>query len=172
MAMIAKPMTISALSVMTGVDRRTIGKRLAGVAHVSEDGRAKKYAPGAALQAIYLGDGDQLDPMQERARKDKIAADLAQLRLDRERKEVLSSEEVEAVWQDMTAAFRAKVIQLPATAAPRCAGLPVKEIRKVLEGLVHTALQEIKDYDVGAFGGPGDRQEDLGDDGSAPEADG
>ena len=170
MAMQAEPMSISALSVITGKDRRFVAKALAAVPHISEDDRNKKWATAPALQAIYLGDGG-LDPMQERARKDKLAGDITEMKLAHMRGELLDSYEVETTWGDMLAAARAKLIQLPSTAAPRLVGLPTRKIKAILEDLVHAALAELRDHDVSLFGVPTDRWETPSDDGAAAEAD-
>ena len=44
MAMSAEPMSISGLATLTGMDRRTIGKRLDNLEPVKVAGKAKMYA--------------------------------------------------------------------------------------------------------------------------------
>lgn len=64
--------TISKLAEWTGMERRTLQRRLSSLPVAQTQGRANLYDSHEALRRIYVGEnGDLLDPGQERAKKDR-----------------------------------------------------------------------------------------------------
>lgn len=94
-------------------------------------------------------------------RKTKAEALLAEergalLQLERLEKEgqLHNAEDVEAVWSVMLSRFRARVLAIPATAAPVIASMPDRSAAKVkdlLEAQVFEALSELSVYDKAAI---------------------
>ncbi len=185
MAMQAQLWSINGLSTELGLDRRTIAKRLEGVAPAEGEGRSARYRMAEAAVAIWgraggggasaSGSGEPLDLTAERARLAKFQADKTELEVAVLRGDLIPGEVVKATWGDYIAAARAKLIALPSTAAPRVAGGTLREVELELRDLVHQALAELKDYDPADYQPGRGRTADAGvgaDDGAAAEADG
>lgn len=176
MSMVSKPMSISALAVLTGRDRRTIAARLAYVQPTAKSGKSDLYPTPAALAAIYMGgdDGsDALDHTHESARLKHAQADEKELQVLEQRGELIPAGLVEMRWSDMAMAMRAKMLALPTTVAQQVAMRPAKEIESIAKSLVNQALAELSNER--RMSGPGssgsDRSEDLRPDEAATGSD-
>jgi len=149
--MVAEPLSISALSVLTGRDRRTISAKLKNVKPLRKEGRSILYSPPDALAAIYnVDDQGALDHTHESARLKKAQADKTELEVSVLRGDLIHADEVSLDWAEMVTAFRSKILNLPATAAVRVVGLSLKEIETELKDLVFQALTELKESGNGA----------------------
>jgi len=85
--------------------------------------------------------------LHERAKREKTELQLAVMKGEMHR-----SEDVEYVMNDMIAAFRSRILSLPAKVSPRLAGK--KEIPVILEILtteVRDALNELSEYSAPVF---------------------
>ena len=60
--------SLNEIANWTGIDRRTVGKRLESLEPVKGEGRAMLYETRQALPLLYLENGERLDPGQELAR--------------------------------------------------------------------------------------------------------
>jgi hypothetical protein len=84
--------SISEIARLTGFDRATVTRRLEGLEPVPGKKGAKDYALCDALPAIIAGQSPDLE--EARKRKAFADADLAELKLARERAEVIPIDEV------------------------------------------------------------------------------
>jgi phage terminase Nu1 subunit (DNA packaging protein) len=91
-------LSISALARLLGVDRRTVTKRLEGVPPVREGARERLYRLQDAVQAFVANPtNEEKRPSgggEAKLRKSEAEANLLELRLAREREEVVSIHEV------------------------------------------------------------------------------
>jgi hypothetical protein len=107
--------------------------------------------PGPALVAWYVArqSGDELDPVKERARKDKEAADQMALKNAETRGDVarvsIMEEEVAALLGD----HKTNALGLPSKVAPYLVGLNADQIRVRIEAAVHELLGGLADYRPG-----------------------
>ncbi len=86
MSYTAKHWSISALSVELAMDRRTVGKYLAGVDPVRAAGKIKFYRMADAVRAILVAKTGTGDPTSEKARLDRLRADQIEYDLSVKRK--------------------------------------------------------------------------------------
>ena len=139
--------TISQLSDWTGLDRRTVKRRLEGLPF-DDGGRAgHHYESRDALKRLYLGEittDETLDPQQERAQLDAARRRLAELEYQRRRGELIESDVVENHWVKMASNCRSRLLTLPsrlATAVVACTTVP--EIEKSAKAIIYEALAEL-----------------------------
>jgi len=149
MGMVAEPLSISALSVLTGMGRRTVGHRLGKLEPVREKGNAKLYHPPDALKAIYLGGDPQaeLKVSHEDARLKKARADKVEMENAVARRELIPADEVVETWVDFVTACRSRLLAIPTGLAPHLVGRDKSEISAAVKAAVVEALEELKDYD-------------------------
>lgn len=161
MSMVSEPMSISGLSVLTGMDRRTIGKRLAGMDPAKVIGKAKHYATPEALRAIYLGGdtGEALDVQQESAKHKKAQTEKLNLEIALLKGDLVTGDQAKSKWADMVTAMRAKMLSLPSKLAVRVTGMDTKEVETESRDLVFEALQALADDGSGYK--PGSIESDL-----------
>ena len=134
MAQVAGRYTVSALAVEFGLNRRTVSHRLKRMKPVDKIGRSFVYlivdvAP--ALLGIFdaePGAEQKLDPVQEGARAQKYKADKTKLEVEILRGNVFPGEMIAQKTSEMVANFRARMVGLASTLAPRVAGLSIREI--------------------------------------------
>lgn len=154
--------SLNQLSTLTGKTYRTLKKVLADVPPASEESGTFFYSPVEVLPIIYgvvrqeqdgaaeIGDGI-LDPVREKARLDKLRGDKVQIEIDVLREKLIPAERVELQWSKMAAAFRSKILNLPAKISPRlCAVKEIKEVEKILKAECNEALKELSEYDGGS----------------------
>ena len=133
-------MSINKLSEVSGRDRRTITKRLSGIAP-SEDG---KYDSAMALQAIF--NPEELNPLQERALLDKARRELAELTKAERTRELVPAPVVQEHWAQMIAAARGKLLNLPGRLAATAVGVAtIQEAERAARELINEALMELAD---------------------------
>lgn len=130
--------SVNALSDETGIDRRTIKKRLAKLtpAKTEKDrsGHASPLYHGfEAFPALYGANGHaEVSTIDESEARLKAAqAGREELKLQREREEVIETETVYRLWEAICTAVRGKVDRLPSKVESRL-GLTPKQ-RKALE---------------------------------------
>jgi len=86
MAHVAQHWSISALSVELKMDRRTVGKYLAGVKPVAAQGKSDLYVMADVVRAILVVKTGTGDPANEKARLDRLRADQVEFDLNIKRK--------------------------------------------------------------------------------------
>lgn len=106
-------------------------------------------------RAIGAGpDGEAISYEVERARLTKAQADHEELKVATLRGELLRSSDVERVQGAMVTAFRARALAIPTRAAPQVVGMDQTEAEAFLGDLVFEALEEMGDFDAGAYLSP------------------
>lgn len=145
MAMMARLLTLSGLEAEIGVDRRTLGKALSGVAPDGKASGRSAWFIRTALSAVNRSGGkEELGPAAEKARLDKARADLAELDLAKKRGEVVDVASVAAAVASEYATVRATLMAMPSKLAsmiepgmarPVIQDLVLKEITDALEAL-------------------------------------
>ena len=152
MAMKPTLQTVHHWAVELGTSYRTVQGWLAGRA---PDDRRKR---GAGEQELWLlksvieagfsnrvsGNAEFLDPDQQRARRDRAAAEKLEIEVAVRRGEVAPLADIEAEWADMIASARGKLLALPAKLGPVLADLtdPVAIAERIrIEG--YSALAEL-----------------------------
>ena len=109
-----EPLTINALSQLTGLDRRRLKRDLGDLQPV-EDG--KVYDVSAALKRLFAAaDARQSDTPEiqsERLRLLRAKAELADVELARAQKSVIDTETVARVWENLAAGIRRVVLLSP-----------------------------------------------------------
>lgn len=85
---------------------------------------------------------------EARTRKVNAEAEIAELELAKIRGELVQAEDVVSAWEDVLAAAKAKFLSIPTKAAPIAAAeSEAGACQKILEDLVHEALQEFSNYE-------------------------
>ena len=139
-------LTVSQLHELTGRDRRWIKGRLAekGIEPAEETARERRYRARDALAALYAVDG--LDAAQERARLDRARAELAELKLEEERGELVRGDQVDEWAMRLLGAFTQRIRAIGPKAGPLARATATdSEAEAVVSGLVDEALTEIAD---------------------------
>jgi len=137
--------SISELHLLTGIDRRRIGRALADLTPKKGPKGALLYESTDALPALYLtpADGDTYDLTAERARLAHHQANKAALEAKALIGALVPVEEVADVVGEEYANVRAKLLSLPSKVAPSLVGLTTREIKAELDDLVREALTEL-----------------------------
>ncbi|MDA8142097.1 MAG: hypothetical protein M0036_25900 [Desulfobacteraceae bacterium] len=141
--------TKNLLSELTGLDRRTIKKRLDGLQPIGRKGLADAFDSSEALKRIYApmaAAACGLDPRAEKARLDKLRGDHQAL-VNAEKAKVLAPVSVTAkIIADIAVNTRAKVLGIPSKIA---AILPAElraDVFKDCERLVKEILSDLAAY--------------------------
>ncbi len=116
---------------------------------------------GTKIQSI-LDDSNNLNWEKEKAKHEIIKRQINEIRLALAKNQVHKASDVERVMTDMFVKFKARMLALPAMAAPRLAGLGTKEIQAFLRTEITSALNELASYDPADF--YPDEYIDVGDD--------
>jgi hypothetical protein len=155
MSMTQNLWTVSSLSVEFGMDRRTVAQRLNGVQPVQVKGRVKKYSMHDAAKAI-IGQVQTNEGIlsydEARARKMAAEAELSEIELQKERAEVLPIDVVNIINNEIFGNFRAKLLALPAKAAPDVfSSTNVKEAKAILRKNINGVLEELSNMLVETY---------------------
>jgi phage terminase Nu1 subunit (DNA packaging protein) len=148
MALTKKLWSLNALEVETGRDRRTIGKALAGVPRDGTIGKNDAWHLSTALAALDRHDlpngrsGD-LDPAQERARKDRALAEQTEMRNDIARGSVVLIEDVARVVTGEYAIVRTRMLAMASKIAARLPHDERQRIASLVSAEVNAALAEL-----------------------------
>jgi phage terminase Nu1 subunit (DNA packaging protein) len=138
--------TISRLNFETGIDRRTLKNVLSTVKPVASDKQSVFYHLRDFVRAyrahVSPADEDGGDLVREQARLTKIKADIAVVERARVRNEVIDTEMVFRVWENIAVAIRRTVLT---------SGLSDKEKDHILNELKSfdaNSLLEFKDTEI------------------------
>ena len=147
--------SVSALAVEFGLDRRTVAQRLNNVEPAETKGRGKKYklqdAAKAIIGQVNVGNGI-VSYDEAKARKMAAEAELSEIQLQKERGDVLSIEVVNIINNEIFGNFRAKLLALPAKAAPDVfASSNVKEAKAILRKNINAVLEELSNMLVETY---------------------
>lgn len=172
-----------------GVDRRTLDARLDGLPHAQDGARnAKLYHLRPVFEAFLAhaaqearnhrrslipagdagADAPDLDAKAHaielasaKLRREQADAELAEIKVAKERGVLVEAERVEGLWAGLVVAMRAKLLSLPGRAATQSAGMSIPEVEALLESMVREALDELARADDG---GEEDETEEVDDD--------
>lgn len=124
---------------LTGMDRRTIKKRLADIAPDSE----YRYSSVEALRQIYIPSA--LDPQQERAQLDRARREVVELQRAKMQGELIPAAVVQAHWEKLVGNARAKMLNLPGRLAVSLGGQSpsAAQVAEAARELIYEALQEL-----------------------------
>jgi len=85
---------------------------------------------------------------EARTRKVNAEAEIAELELAKIRGDLVIADDVVTAWEDVLSAAKAKFMSIPTKAAPITAAETEAGVcQKILEDLVHEALEEFSNYD-------------------------
>ena len=136
-----RQITISELSELTDLDRRTVQRRVAALQPITKDGRREFYDSGAAIAALF---DENSNPQKEKARLDRLRADMVEQQLAISRGELIREDELILAWTKVGVEIKTRLLSIPTKAAPMLIGLKgMPQVKDILEGLIHDALNEI-----------------------------
>ncbi|MCP3850112.1 MAG: hypothetical protein GY694_07755 [Gammaproteobacteria bacterium] len=135
--------SISALNELTGIDRRTIKKRLENLTPVI-DGSSHKYETKQALPLLYGVDDGEYDLTEERARLAHHQANKTSLEEQVLKGDLIPAEEVLSKWEKMVSNFRAKMLAIPTKTSHLLINVgEFDEVESILKTQVYEALKEL-----------------------------
>ena len=153
MAMTRQGWSISGLAVELGRDRRFISKLVEDLEPIGRKGKADLYAMSDVFASAQGRNGD-LDATQEKARRDKEAADKLEMENAKTRGELISGSEIGELIKDHILRARAKLMVLGSRLAPQLAAeMEVTACQRIVEGGVDEALGELAGLTVEECGG-------------------
>ena len=136
-------LSISQLAQVTGRDRRTITKALAGLKPRSMDGRAKLCEPRAALERIYLGQ-ERLSVVDEQARLAKERADAQYLKNAEARGELVPARTMDTALIALASVIGGRLESLGSRLAPALAAEgTLARCQELVDEAVASALLEL-----------------------------
>jgi hypothetical protein len=135
-------LSLADLERLTGLDRRTLRKRLAGLEPAGGDGRTLLFDSRTALARVYLG--DSLDLTRERARLAAAQAEAQERENAVERGELVDAAEVETWLLRLLSAVVQRLRALPSKAAPDAhAAVSIAESEARIRLHLDAALEEL-----------------------------
>ena len=138
--------TTNHLVDLTGLDRRTVAKKLASVPALIEGG-VKKWDTSAALKLLYgvgVGDNEKLDPQQEKAALDRARRLAVETESRVRMGALLEATDVQALWVAQVGIAKGRLLALPSRLAPAVIGLgDLRSIEAVIREAIHEALTEL-----------------------------
>ena len=156
--------SITSLSELTGLDRRTVKARLVDLDR-EEQGTSYLYKSDEALALLYgATKSAELDYQEERARLTHHQANKTELEEEVLRGTLVPSSAIESLLSNIFTAFRAKLLGLPTKAAPQLVIMAdVIEAETLLRSFLYEALEELATYDISAIavGDSGQQSEDI-----------
>jgi phage terminase Nu1 subunit (DNA packaging protein) len=134
--------SISQLSEITGIDRRTISRRLQPL-EPEITGRSHLYETVTALPLIYghMAEDGSLDLSQERAALARAQRELTELKTAQQQNELVPAAEVEKQAHAAATTVRDTFLALPGRVAGQMVGLTDQEVELLLAGEVRQALR-------------------------------
>jgi hypothetical protein len=140
-------LSISQLSEVTGIDRRTVKKRLANVELHEVDGRAHRYDAHAVLPILY-GEvsSENIDQrlVEEQLKYETARAEKIRIEVDKLRGQLVAVEEVARVVEKEYTAVRQGMLSIPTSLAMSLAiETDTKEIKRQLEDAINAVLAEL-----------------------------
>ncbi len=106
----------------------------------------KKHLGGRRNTPVDIDNPEALNPIQERARKDKELADKAALENAVRRGELVEADQIGRKWFEILTRVRSRLSRIPFAAAPLLFGVEDQvKIQIVLEDQIRDALTELAD---------------------------
>ena len=141
MAMTPQVWSVNALATELGLDRRTVGKRLAlTTPHSMAADGSPRWRLNDAVQALFDIKSRQqhVDLNEARRRKASAEAQLAELELARQQGQVVAVEDVGVELERCYSAVRARLMAIP----PKLAPLLCPDDPATAQGMIETAVVE------------------------------
>lgn len=134
-------LSINQLSQITGAGHARVKRALEGLAPAETDGRTLKYATRKALPLIFE---QGATPQQERARLDKLRADVIELDLSEREGQLVPVEMIGEQIDKLFMGVRSHLLALPTKAAPAVHGCKsIGGTAKEIEKYIYEALTEL-----------------------------
>ncbi len=149
MSMTKKHWSVSALAVEFGIDRRTVAKRVEGIAPAGEERGSPVWRladVAAAVMGVIEADETGLDGAKRR--RAVAEARLAEFAADREAGRVLPREDVDAAVVGAFARVRTRLLAIPSKAAPLVAGQTTAEASETIRQAIYEALRELSETSI------------------------
>lgn len=145
-----KLVSLTELADLTGMTWRTVRKRLSerGVEPKSRTPKSALFDSGEALAALYERgalDAGELNPEQERARRDKEAADKLAMENELRRGELLDANLIGEDISRWLTVFRSAMLRAPSKLAPLVNPEKPSMARALIETELHQILTELSE---------------------------
>ena len=135
--------SLSELAELTGLGRPRIRSALADLQAVDGTKGAKLYQSHEALPLIF-GQASKLNPQEERAALDRARREEVELRLAKQRRELVHVDAVREAFEPEFTKVRRYLLDLPSRMAPTVIGLgDLKAVEDALRDAAHQALDEL-----------------------------
>lgn len=151
---------IDTLTKLTGSTRRTILNKCTDLTRVQGKGREHLFESKDALPLILnIHKNDNKTLESERTRLASAQAEKTELEVETIKGNLIPSENVESVVNNMVSSFRAKMLSLPTKAAPSVVQMAdVAEAENLLRDYVYEALTELSEYESEKYSTRDDKQ--------------
>lgn len=140
-------LTVNGFAQLTGLDRRTIEKRLVSLAPILGPNRGHYYDPTKALPFIYeVNDVHNMDKQlkKENIKLEKYRAEKAKLEVEQLKRELVPIEEVAQVVEREYTAVRAHLLAIPSKMAIELSSVTEPgDIKERLDAAINESLSEL-----------------------------
>lgn len=142
--MTPKHWSVNALATELGIDRRSLARRLEGLAPAVEKTVGKRTERGYLLRDVFhhlqTDGGERLDLNAERAKLAVLQQAKLRIEIAEKRGELLSAEGVKTHWQSIISEVRGALLAMPHRAAPLLARRDEAQVSAVLTDLIYQTL--------------------------------
>lgn len=150
----AKFVTARQLAEILGITERRVNQ-IANEGRVFTRDLNGKFDVVKCAEAYYrekfAKDDDELNYEREKALHEKAKREKAELLLLKMKNRLHWAEDVELVMTEMLVRFRNRILGIPAAIAPKLYRKSVPQIAEILKRELHSALNELSEYDPGMF---------------------
>lgn len=148
-AMTRQTWSVSRLAIELGLDRRTIGGKLAGVAPAERLRAGPTYWMADVVRALFAEPAGKLDLSNERAQLAHAQTQKVKLEVAQLQKELVPADQLADTWGNYVANVRAKLLGLGSALAPRLAVEKSTQVcQAIIDSHVHEILSELKEEGV------------------------
>lgn len=173
--MVARQWSLSGLSAELGIDRRRMGKIVASLTPCgvgkSRESLYRMADVIDALQQSASAAGSPGDLADAELRKAAAEAELKELRLARERGELIAVDDLARLVEAEYVAVRSRLLAIPSKLAPEIAQIDnPTEVQALIAAEIHEALDELGRDEIDAAGLETDNESDRGDEECEGEA--
>lgn len=144
MACQAQVWSVNALATEFKIDRRTVAKRIEGIPHVKETGRAKFWLIADVAVALLVHDRPSGGLQELEEKKLAAEADIAEMKAAQMRAELVLVSEVGVQIDRAVAAVRARAQGWPSKYAPIVRPDDPAKARAILDAAVSELLEEFR----------------------------
>lgn len=163
-AMTRQTWSVSRLAIELGLDRRTIGGKLAGVAPAERLRAGPTYWMADVVRALFAEPAGKLDLSNERAQLAHAQTQKVKLEVAQLQKELVPADQLADTWGNYVANARAKILGLGSKLAPRVAAEKSTQVcQAIIDAAVYEILSELKEEGVRRAS-----SDDDGDGGGSP----